>query len=107
MWLLKTLLFVVLLGALVFVGLKNHDPVALNLFGWHLAEVPLYLALYGAALFGLILGLLFAGVREVQWRVALSRQRRESAEAERELQGLRMASLDAPSASTGDDDRSR
>lgn len=107
MWLLKTLLFVALLGALVVVGLKNHTPVALDLFGWQLTEVPLYLALFGAALFGLVLGLVFAGVREIQWRVALSRQRRESADAERELQGLRMASLGSPSTTAGEDDRAR
>lgn len=106
MWLLKTLVFVALLGVLVVVGLKNHTPVALDLLGWELANVPLYLALFGAALFGLVLGLIFAAVREIQWRVALARQRRESAEAERELQGLRMASLDAPSTTPRDDDRS-
>ena len=97
MLLLKTLLFVALLAALVFVGLNNNTPVSLDLFGWQFAGVPLYLALFGAALFGLIIGLAFAGVREIQWRVVLSRQRRESADVERELQGLRTASLDAPS----------
>lgn len=108
MWLLKTFVFVALLGALVFVGLTNNEPVSdLNLFGWKPAgDVPLYVVLFGAALFGLIIGLLFAGVREIQWRVELSRQRRESAEAERELRGLRMASLDAPS-TTAHDDRDR
>jgi uncharacterized integral membrane protein len=102
MWLLKILIFVVLLAALVFVGLKNSTPVPLDLFGYQLTEVPLYLALFGAAIVGLLLGLGFAGVREIQWRVALSRQRRESSEAERELQGLRMASLDEEPRSPGD-----
>ena len=94
MMLLKSLIFVALLAVLVFVGLKNNVPVDLHLFVWSLTEVPLYLALYGAAIFGLIIGLLFAAVREVQWRVELSRQRRSSADAERELQDLRVASLE-------------
>jgi len=92
--LLKSLIFVALLVVLVFVGLRNNTPVELHLFNWTLVDVPLYLALFGAALFGLLIGLVFAGVREVQWRVALSRQRRESADAERELQDLRVASLE-------------
>jgi uncharacterized integral membrane protein len=94
MMLLKSLIFVVLLVVLVFVGLKNNTPVELHLFQWSLVDVPLYLALFGAALFGLLIGLIFAGVREVQWRVALSRQRRDSADAERELRDLRVAPLE-------------
>jgi len=76
------------------VGLKNNTPVALDLFWYQLVDVPLYLVLFGAAIVGLLLGLGFAGVREIQWRVALSRQRRESSDVERELQGLRMAPLE-------------
>ena len=96
MWLLKTLVFVILLAALVFVGLKNSTPVTLDLFSWELLDIPLYIVLFGSALVGLALGLGFAAVREVQWRVVLTRQRRQSAEAEEELRGLRMASLDEP-----------
>jgi uncharacterized integral membrane protein len=103
MWLLRILIFVVLLAALVLVGLKNNTPVALDLFWYQLVDVPLYLVMFGAAIVGLLLGLGFAGVREVQWRVALSRQRRASSEAERELQGLRMAPLDEHPLSPDDD----
>ncbi|RKZ13895.1 hypothetical protein DRQ32_00570 [bacterium] len=105
MWLLKTLLFIVLLAALVFVGLKNNSAVELDLFGWQLADIPLYFVLYGAALVGLALGLGFAAVRELQWRLELSRQRSASAEAEEELRGLRMASLDAPVSDEGPGDQ--
>lgn len=96
MLLLKTVLFVVLLVALVFIGLKNSTPVPVDLIAWQLADVPLYLALFGGALFGLLLGLGFAAVREIQWRVVLSKKKRQSADSERELQGLRTASLDDP-----------
>lgn len=105
MWLLKTLLFIVLLAALVVVGLKNNSAVSLDLFTWQLLDIPLYLVLYGAALFGLALGLGFAAVRELQWRMVLSRQRRESAEAAEELRGLRMASLDDPVSDEGPGDQ--
>ena len=94
MMLLKSLIFVALLVVLVFVGLKNNTPVELHLFRWSLVDVPLYLALFGAALFGLLIGLIFAGIREVQWRVSLSRQKRDRADADRELQDLRVASLE-------------
>ena len=104
MWLFKILIFVVLLAALVIVGLKNSTPVPLDLFGYQFFDVPLYLALFGASIIGLLLGLGFAAVREIQWRVALSRQRRESSEAERELQGLRMAALDEHPLSSDDND---
>jgi uncharacterized integral membrane protein len=107
MWLLKILIFVGLLAALVIIGLKNSTPVPLDLFGYKLTDVPLYLALFGASIVGLLLGLGFAGVREIQWRVVLSRQRRESSEAERELQGLRMASLDEEPRSPDDSDEVR
>ena len=100
MMLLKSLIFVALLVVLVFVGLKNNTPVELHLFQWSLVDVPLYLALFGAALFGLLIGLIFAGVRELQWRVSMSRKKRETADTERELQDLRVASLDQ----RGDDD---
>lgn len=104
MWLLRTLVFVALLVALVFVGLKNHAPVDVNLFGWELLAVPLYFVLFGAALFGLILGLVFAVIREVQWRVVVARERRKSVDTEQELRGLRMASLDAPTSDRGPGD---
>lgn len=94
MMLLKSLIFVALLVVLVFVGLKNNMPVELHLFKWTLVDVPLYLALFGSALFGLLIGLIFAGVRELQWRVSMSRKKRETADTERELQDLRVASLD-------------
>jgi uncharacterized integral membrane protein len=94
MMLLKSLIFVALLVVLVFVGLKNNMPVELNLFRWTLVDVPLYLALFGAALFGLLIGMVFAAIRDVQWRVSMSRQKRERTDAERELQDLRVASLD-------------
>ena len=95
-------LWVFALLIVVSYAFTGQDPVTdhwvtLDLFGWQFTGVPLYLALFGAALFGLIIGLAFAGVREIQWRVVLSRQRRQSADVERELQGLRTASLDAPS----------
>jgi len=92
--LLKSLIFVALLVVLVFVGLKNNMPVELHLFKWTLVDVPLYLALFGSALFGLLIGLIFAGVRELQWRVSMSRKKRATADTERELQDLRVASLD-------------
>jgi uncharacterized integral membrane protein len=102
MLLLKTLIFVVLLVGLVFVGLRNNAPVSLDLVAWQLTDVPLYLSLFGAALFGLLIGLAFAGVREIQWRMELARQRRQSADAERELHGLRTASLEAPASEDSD-----
>jgi uncharacterized integral membrane protein len=102
MWLLRILLFVALLVALVIVGLGNSAGIDLNLFGHHMTDVPLYLALFGAAIVGLVLGLGFAAVREIQWRVVLSRERRGQATMERELHELRTAPLEEPASGSGD-----
>ena len=94
MWLLKTILFVVLLAMLVIVALANDIPVPLHLFGWHVEQAPLFLVMFGAALVGLLGGLLMTAIREVQFRMVLSRQARDKNLLEREVRDLRAAPID-------------
>jgi uncharacterized integral membrane protein len=94
MWLLKTILFVALLGILVVVALANDSPVDVRLFGWHVQQAPLFLVMFGAALVGLLAGLLLTAIREFQFRMLLSKQLRERNMLEREVRDLRAAPVD-------------
>ena len=93
MWLLRIVLFVVLLALLVLVALDNDRPVDVQLLGWELLQVRLFLVIYAAALFGLLLGMIMLAVREVQWRMQTSRQRKQKALLENEVRDLRAAPL--------------
>ena len=99
MWLLKVILFVVFAGVMVWVALGNDTPVDVDLFGSQLLQVPLFSVIFGAAAFGLLVGLGFAGMREIQWKLKERRQGRSQRELEKEIQQLRQA----PVAGLGDD----
>lgn len=87
MRLLKLVLLALLGLALVTVALANRTPVMLRLlpediallFGWTwAAEVPLFVVLFGGALAGLLIGIVWEWLRE-------HRQRAEAAEMRRTL----------------------
>ncbi|HKK71348.1 MAG TPA: LapA family protein [Candidatus Krumholzibacteria bacterium] len=93
-WLLKIILFVVLLALLVFVAVSNDAVVAeIHLLGWHPTDVPVFLVMFGSALVGLFFGLAFTAVRELQWRMRVSRVLREQGKLKREVDHLRKSPL--------------
>ena len=93
MWLLRIVLFVLLLALLVLVALDNDRPVDVKLLGWELLQVRLFLVVYAAALFGLLVGLAMMAIREVQWRMRTKRQRKHQSLLENEVRDLRAAPL--------------
>lgn len=99
-WLLKIVIFVVLLVLLVLVALGNDAVVDVNLLLWQVQGVRLFLVMFGAALFGFLAGLALTAVREVHWRVAASKRKRTETHLQREVDELRRAPL------SGLDDRS-
>ena len=92
-WLLKIVFFVALLVLLVFVAISNDATVDVNLLRWHFPEVRIFLVMLISGMVGLSFGLMFTGVREVQWRMLVGRHVRERAELEREVQHLRQEPL--------------
>lgn len=104
-WLLKIVIFVVLLVVLVLVAIGNDATVDVNLLLWHVQGVRLFLVMFGAALFGFLAGLALAAVRELQWRVQVSKRQRTEQHLQREVDELRRAPLsgldDPPSVGHG------
>jgi len=93
-WLLKTAVFVVLLVVLVLVAVSNDATVeSVDLLVWQGENVRVFLVMFVSAIAGLACGLAFAAVRELQWRMHVSRNDREKGELKREVQHLRKAPL--------------
>ena len=86
---------VALLVIAIWVSIQNAGETALlHLLWWHpQQEVPLYLVIFGAALVGLVAGLLLGAIREVRVRMTLSKERKERQVLEREVHDLRAAPL--------------
>ena len=91
--LLKVLVFVALLVLMVFVALSNDAMVDVNLLRWEFTQVRIFLVMLVSALVGLLAGLAFAAVRELQWRMQITRAIREKNELVREIQHLRTEPL--------------
>lgn len=104
MWLLRLVLTLVLVALLVVVAVNNTASVELRLLGHHMAGVPLYLVVFGAAFFGLLLGLLLSAVREVQLRGRMRKLDKRRQQLEREVRELRAAPLDGLEAGPGGSD---
>ena len=95
-WLLKILLVVVVVAVFVYVALTNDEATAsVHLFGRDLVDVPVFLLVFGSAAAGLVAGLSFTAVRELQWRWRVRSSEREKGELRREVQHLRKAPLAA------------
>lgn len=92
-WLLKVIVFVVLLVLLVFVAVSNDGVVDVHLLGWHFTEVRVFLIMLISAMVGLSCGLAFAAVRELQWRLHIGKQEREKGDLKREVHHLRKSPL--------------
>lgn len=95
MWLLRTILFVLLLAGLVYVASQNNDPPGstVHLFTWTFTEVRLWAVMFAAALVGFAAGLLVSVFREIRLRLDASHVRRELQTKEREINQLRAAPL--------------
>lgn len=93
------LLTIVLTGLVLLVlALANRDPVVVRALpdsvqavigGVWSAQVPLFLAIFGGVLLGLVIGFVWEWVRESRYRTDASARRREIVRLERELSGLR------------------
>lgn len=101
MWLLKTLLLTALVVGLLTVALQNSEPrVDVSIFGYDFLQVRLFIVMFGAALAGFVVGLLFSAYRELRLRMRLSSERRQRDLLDREVRDLRAAPIDGL-----DDDR--
>lgn len=92
-WLLKVVVFVALLVALVFVAVDNDARVDVNLLTWQFTQVRIFVVMLVSAMVGLVAGLAFAAVRELQWRLHLSRKEKEKGELKKEVHHLRKSPL--------------
>ena len=94
----RYILLIVIAIVLLTIALANRAPVTVRLlpvdmaafFGgtWAL-EMPLFLALFGGVVAGLLIGFVWEWVRESKHRVTASSKTREVARLERELAVLR------------------
>ncbi len=94
MRLLRTLFLVLLALVLVTVALANRDPVVLRLLpegmGAYIGltgalEVPLFVALFGGIVAGLMIGFFWEWLREQKHRAAAAQARREAEALSREV----------------------
>jgi uncharacterized integral membrane protein len=104
-WLLRIIVFILLTVFLVIVALDNDASVDVQLLGWEFLGVRLFLVVFASAGAGFIMGLILMGIREVQWRVNVSKTKKEKNLLENEVRNLRAAPLDglddeAPSSSS-------
>jgi uncharacterized integral membrane protein len=93
-WLLRIVLFALLTVVLVIVALGNNTPVPVQFLGSQWTDVPLYLVIFGAILAGLFVGLAVVGIREIQWRMNVSKDRKQKTLLENEVRNLRAAPLE-------------
>ncbi len=107
MWLLKTLLFVVLLAFFVTLAVQNNESpgVQIHLFGWTSVEMAVWVVIFISAVVGFILGMIVAAIREIRLRLDLGKLKRRNSELEKELVSLRAAPLEAAEIpAAGDED---
>jgi uncharacterized integral membrane protein len=100
-WLLRTILFVVLLVVFVVLAVQNTGtPVSsVQFFGWKQEMVPVWIVIFGSALVGFLAGLIVSGIREIRLRLEAAKLRRERNELQKEIARLRAAPLEEISAS--------
>lgn len=89
LWLLRGILFVILLG----LAIKNSGDVELRFFFDASWQVPLSLSLLGALSIGVLLGLLALLPRLIRQRREITRLRRQAAHTEKTV-----ASIEPPAA---------
>ncbi|MEZ4389436.1 MAG: LapA family protein [Candidatus Krumholzibacteriia bacterium] len=94
MWVIRLVLFLVLLFLLVYFFVTNAgQTVDLNLFGREYLDLGLYWIAGAAFGLGLLAAFVGMGLREFRLRRELSRQRKLQAGLERELADLRALPL--------------
>jgi len=93
-WVVRLIVFVVLLVTLVYVFWTNAgQTVDLNLFGREFLDLGLFWVVVASFFLGLLAALPGMGLREIQLRRNLTRQRKENQTLERELADLRALPL--------------
>jgi lipopolysaccharide assembly protein A len=94
----RYILLIVIAIVLLTIALANRAPVTVRLLPMDMAaffggswalEMPLFLALFGGVVAGLLIGFVWEWVRESKHRVTASSKSREVARLERELAVLR------------------
>ena len=94
----KYLILLVLGLGVLTLALANRSPVTINLLpddaaaflGWNYAlEAPLFVVILGGVLVGLVIGFIWAWLREYRHRAAAARARAEADRLEREVEATR------------------
>ena len=102
--LFRYILLIAMAVVLLTIALANRVPVTVRLLPQDLAaffggtwalEMPLFLALLGGVVAGLLVGFVWEWIRESKYRGTASSKSREVARLERELATLRAATPDA------------
>ncbi len=96
MWLLRTILFVLLLAFFVTLAVQNNGTPGVNvqLFGWTFTGLPLWVVIFASALAGFVVGMAVAAIREIRLRFDTGKLRRERDELQKEIVRLRAAPLE-------------
>ena len=95
MWFIRSLIMLVGIIAVLWVGMNNADQrVDFTFFSKHFEALNLNLLLLLVFVSGMVFSFLIAVINELQLRAQLGRRRREVANLERELSALRNLPLE-------------
>ncbi len=102
MWILRWLLFLVVIFFLVGFLSQNSTPkVQVQIITWQSPELPLSFMLFLAALAGYIVSLLVAVINQLRMRSEISAQKRRNQALQNELERLRNFMLEEDGTESG------
>jgi uncharacterized integral membrane protein len=102
MWILRWLLFLIVIFFVVGFLSQNADPkVHVQIISWQSPELPLSFMLFLAALVGYIISLLVAVINQLRLRSEISAQKRRNQALQNELERLRNFALEDEGSNTG------
>ncbi|MCB1059791.1 MAG: LapA family protein [Calditrichaeota bacterium] len=102
MWILRWLLFLILIFFVVGFLSQNAEPkVHVQIISWQSPELPLSFMLFLAALVGYIVSLLVAVINQLRLRSEISAQKRKNQALQSELERLRNFALEEEGTDTG------
>jgi len=95
MWILRWVLVVIVILVILGFALQNQQQmVRVRIIHWESPEVPLYLVVYLAFAFGMVVWLFASIIRVLQLKNELRRARKESRDLREELNRLRSLALE-------------
>ncbi len=102
MWILRWLLFLIVIFFLVGFLSQNAEPkVQVQIITWQSPQLPLSFMLFLAALVGYIVSLLVAVINQLRLRSEISAQKRRNQALQNELERLRNFALEEESPESG------